>query len=96
MTVLRARNRPVLTSENQQEPYRGRGIAKAIATKVMRDHSFGDDGWSEWSACLPWCRWQTETRADMLAGSADVHIDNVQSQGLCKSLGAKKGMRTCW
>lgn len=28
-----------------QEPYRGKGIAKAIATKVMREHSFGDDGW---------------------------------------------------
>lgn len=29
-------------------------------------------------------------------GAADVHVDNVQSQGLCKSLGGKKGMRTCW
>lgn len=31
----------------EQEPYRGKGIAKAIATKVMREHSFGDDGWGE-------------------------------------------------
>ncbi|KAJ4394587.1 hypothetical protein N0V93_003806 [Gnomoniopsis smithogilvyi] len=63
-----------LSTLHVEEPYRGRGIAKALATKVLREHSFGDDQW----------------------GSADVHVDNVQSQGLCKSLGAKKGMRTCW
>lgn len=34
--------------------------------------------------------------ADFSLGSADVHVDNVLSQGLCESLGAKKGMRTCW
>ncbi|KAJ4421221.1 hypothetical protein N0V82_003853 [Gnomoniopsis sp. IMI 355080] len=63
-----------LSTLHVEEPYRGKGIAKALATKVLREHSFGDDQW----------------------GSADVHVDNVQSQGLCKSLGAKKGMRTCW
>lgn len=59
-----------------EEPYRGRGLAKAVAAKVIRDHNqeFGDDGW-----CL-----------------ADVHIDNVQSQGVCKSIGGKKGWRTSW
>lgn len=35
------------TEHGKQEPYRGRGIAKAIATKVMREHNFGDDGWCE-------------------------------------------------
>lgn len=34
--------------------------------------------------------------ANFFPGSADVHVDNVLSQGLCKSLGAKRGMRTCW
>lgn len=29
-------------------------------------------------------------------GSADVHIDNVQSQGVCKGLGGEKGWRNCW
>ncbi|CAN8099258.1 unnamed protein product [Discula destructiva] len=63
-----------LSTLHVEEPYRGKGIAKALATKVLREHSFGDDPW----------------------GSADVHIDNVQSQRLCRSLGGKKGMRTCW
>lgn len=35
-------------------------------------------------------------KADMCQGSADVHINNVQSQALCKSLGGKRGLRTCW
>lgn len=35
-------------------------------------------------------------KADMWQGSADVHINNVQSQALCKSLGGKRGLRTCW
>ncbi|KUI65968.1 hypothetical protein VM1G_01430 [Cytospora mali] len=63
-----------LSTLHVEEPYRGKGIAKAVATKVFREHSFGDDGW----------------------GSADVHIDNIQSQAVCKSLGAEKGWRTAW
>ncbi|KAJ0121660.1 hypothetical protein J7T55_008827 [Diaporthe amygdali] len=63
-----------LSTLHVEEPYRGKGMAKAVATKVLREHSFGDDGWS----------------------SADVHIDNVQSQGVCKGLGGEKGWRTCW
>ncbi|KAI7787120.1 hypothetical protein LA080_001213 [Diaporthe eres] len=63
-----------LSTLHVEEPYRGKGMAKAVATKVLREHSFGDDGW----------------------GSADVHIDNVQSQGVCKGLGGEKGWRNCW
>ncbi|ROW01619.1 hypothetical protein VSDG_02255 [Cytospora chrysosperma] len=63
-----------LSTLHVEEPYRGKGIAKAVATKVFREHSFGDDGW----------------------GSADVHVDNVQSQAVCKSLGAEYGWKTCW
>ncbi|ROW11251.1 hypothetical protein VMCG_01427 [Cytospora schulzeri] len=63
-----------LSTLHVEEPYRGKGVAKAVATKVFREHSFGDDGW----------------------GSADVHVDNVQSQAVCKSLGAEYGWRTCW
>ncbi|KAF3764958.1 hypothetical protein M406DRAFT_260529 [Cryphonectria parasitica EP155] len=67
-------NAGTLSTLHVEEPYRGKGLAKAVATKVLRQHNFGDDGW----------------------GSADVHIDNVQSQGLCKSIGGKKGLRTSW
>ncbi|KKY34545.1 putative gcn5-related n-acetyltransferase [Diaporthe ampelina] len=48
-----------LSTLHVEEPYRGKGMAKAVATKVLQEHSFGNDGW----------------------GSADVHIDNAQSQG---------------
>lgn len=32
----------------------------------------------------------------LVPGSADVHIDNAQSQGVCKALGGEKGWRNCW
>ncbi|KAK0632153.1 hypothetical protein B0T14DRAFT_419552, partial [Immersiella caudata] len=30
-----------------EEPYRGKGLAKALACRLMRDHlkDYGDDGW---------------------------------------------------
>jgi len=65
-----------LSTLHCEEPYRGKGIAKATAIKVMVDHNkeFGDDGW-----CV-----------------ADVHIDNAQSQGVCKSIGGKIAWRISW
>ncbi len=59
-----------------EEPYRGRGIAKAVACKVMRDHNgvFGDDGWC----------------------ASDIHLGNVQSRGVCESIGGKYGWRVSW
>lgn len=45
-----------LSTLHVEEPYRGRGVAKALAAKVFRDHSFGDDGWGE----LP-CFWSYST-----------------------------------
>ncbi|PSR81699.1 hypothetical protein BD289DRAFT_484282 [Coniella lustricola] len=63
-----------LSTLHVEEPFRGQGIAKAIATTILREHTFGDDSW----------------------GSAEVHVDNVQSQGVCRSLGGKKGLQICW
>ncbi len=65
-----------LSTLHCEEPYRRRGIARAVAVKVIRDHNgtYGDDGWCH----------------------ADVHIDNTQSQQVCRSIGAKIGWRTCW
>lgn len=37
----------VCINRGGQEPYRGRGLAKAVAIKVLKEHSFGDDGWGE-------------------------------------------------
>ena len=65
-----------LSTLHCEEPWRGRGIAKAVAIKTIRDHSkdFADDGWA----------------------SADVHPDNLQSQGVCRSIGGKKAWRNSW
>lgn len=31
-----------------EEPYRGKGLAKTLARRLMRDHlkDYGDDGWA--------------------------------------------------
>ena len=50
----------------QQEEYRGRGLAKAVASKLFRENvkDFSQDGLAH----------------------ADVGFENVQSQGVCRSL----------
>ncbi len=65
-----------LSTLHCEEPYRGRGIAKAVAIKIIRDRNgdYGDDGW-----CL-----------------ADVHVDNLKSQGVCRSIGGKVAWKTAW
>ncbi|KAI1756671.1 hypothetical protein F4782DRAFT_277263 [Xylaria castorea] len=59
-----------------EEPYRGRGIAKAVAVKVLQDHlkDYSDDGYS----------W------------ADVAPDNIQSQGVCRSLHGQVKWQISW
>ncbi|KAK5628079.1 hypothetical protein RRF57_003794 [Xylaria bambusicola] len=64
-----------LSSLHCEEPYRGRGIAKAVAVKLLRDH-LGDYG-----AYIGW---------------ADVAPDNVQSQGVCRSLNGKPLWQISW
>jgi hypothetical protein len=55
----------------QQEEYRGRGLAKAVASKLFREHvtDFAQDGLTH----------------------ADVGFENLQSQGVCKSLNGTVG-----
>ncbi|KAH7627371.1 hypothetical protein B0T09DRAFT_181922 [Sordaria sp. MPI-SDFR-AT-0083] len=59
-----------------EDQYRGKGLAKAVACKVMTDHirDYGNDGW----------------------GAADVFVDNVRSQGVCKSIGGRVGWLLSW
>lgn len=65
-----------LNSLHVEEPYRGKGLAKTVACKIMQDHvgDFGDDGW----------------------GAADVYEGNMQSQGVCKSIGGVEKWQTSW
>ena len=55
----------------QQEEYRGRGLAKAVASKLFRENvtDFAQDGLAH----------------------ADVGFENLQSQGVCKSLNGTVG-----
>jgi hypothetical protein len=55
----------------QQEEYRGRGLAKAVASKLFRENvtDFAQDGLTH----------------------ADVGFENLQSQGVCKSLNGTVG-----
>ncbi|KAI3342808.1 hypothetical protein F4824DRAFT_120496 [Ustulina deusta] len=66
-----------LSSLHCEEPYRGRGIAKALAAKVLREHltDYSDD------ACYGW---------------ADVAPDNIQSQGVCRSLKGQARWQISW
>ncbi|KAI1368004.1 hypothetical protein F5Y08DRAFT_20181 [Xylaria arbuscula] len=66
-----------LSSLHCEEPYRGRGIAKAVAIRVLRDHlgDYNDDAYYGW---------------------ADVAPDNVQSQGVCKSLNGEPRWQISW
>ncbi|KAI0486258.1 hypothetical protein F4859DRAFT_362668 [Xylaria cf. heliscus] len=59
-----------------EEPYRGRGLAKAVAVKVLQDHlrDYSDDG----------------------HGWADVAPDNLQSQGVCRSLNGRPKWQISW
>ena len=55
----------------EQEEYRGRGLAKAVASKLFRENvtDFAQDGLAH----------------------ADVGFENLQSQGVCKSLNGTVG-----
>ncbi|KAI0432937.1 hypothetical protein F5Y09DRAFT_113528 [Xylaria sp. FL1042] len=66
-----------LSSLHCEEPYRGRGIAKAVAVRVLRDHlkDYGGDGYYGW---------------------ADVAPDNLQSQGVCRSLNGQPRWQISW
>ncbi|KAF2969501.1 hypothetical protein GQX73_g4076 [Xylaria multiplex] len=65
-----------LSSLHCEESYRGRGIAKAVAVKVLKDH--------------------LRDYSDEPYGWADVALDNIQSQGVCKSLHGQVGWQISW
>jgi hypothetical protein len=69
-----------LTTLHTEPEYRGRGIAKAVATRIMRQHAPGlavDNEGNAWS-------------------HADVYIGNEQSKSVCRSLGGKALWKHFW
>ncbi|OCK80528.1 hypothetical protein K432DRAFT_382138 [Lepidopterella palustris CBS 459.81] len=69
-----------LTSLHVQATYRGQGLAKAVTTKLFREHMSSNE---------------KEGEQDEWA-HADVFEGNVQSEGVCKSLGGKAFWTVFW
>jgi hypothetical protein len=69
-----------LTTLHTESDYRQKGIAKAVAAKIMRKYAPGlavDDEGNAWS-------------------HADVYLGNMQSESVCKSLGGKALWKDYW
>jgi hypothetical protein len=69
-----------LTTLHTESEHRGKGIAKAVGAKIMREYAPGlavDDEGSAWS-------------------HADVYAGNIQSESVCRSLGGKALWKDYW
>ena len=69
-----------LVTLHTEEAYRGKGIAKAVATRLFKEHAQGlavDDNGDSWS-------------------HADVYTGNIQSESVCGSLGGKALWKCFW
>jgi hypothetical protein len=69
-----------LVTLHTEEVHRGKGIAKAVAAKLFRQHAPGlaiDDDGNAWS-------------------HADVYMGNAQSESVCRSLGGKALWKCFW
>ena len=69
-----------LVTLHTEEAYRGRGIAKAVAVRLLKKHAIGlalDNDGHAWS-------------------HADVYMGNVQSESVCRSLGGVAHWKCFW
>jgi ribosomal protein S18 acetylase RimI-like enzyme len=69
-----------LTTLHTEPEHRGKGIAKAVGAKIMREYASGlavDDDGNAWS-------------------HADVYAGNIQSESVCSSLGGKALWKDYW
>ncbi|KAF1969037.1 hypothetical protein BU23DRAFT_558067 [Bimuria novae-zelandiae CBS 107.79] len=69
-----------LTALHTEPEWRGKGIAKAVAIRILREHAPAlavDEKGNAWA-------------------HADVYVGNVQSESVCRSLGGKAGARILW
>ena len=69
-----------LSTLHVEPEHRGRGMAKAITSKIMKNYAHGlavDSQGNAW-------------------GHADVYIGNLQSEAVCKSMGGKPMWNTFW
>lgn len=69
-----------LTTLHTEPEWRGKGIAKAVAVRIFKDHAHGiavDNDQEAWA-------------------HADVYVGNVQSESVCRSLGGRPSVRILW
>jgi hypothetical protein len=69
-----------LTTLHTEPEWRGKGIAKAVAVKVFKEHARGlavDEEQNAWA-------------------HADVYLGNLQSEIVCRSLGGKPSVKILW
>jgi len=74
-----------LSSLHCEPQYRGKGFAKVLARKLFREGGFGDA--------------QKDTKEEVDGGRwahADVAVDNLSSQGVCKGLGGEGAWNVVW
>lgn len=69
-----------LTTLHTEDEWRGKGIAKAVAVKIFKEHAPGlaiDEDGNAWA-------------------HADVYVGNVQSESVCRSLGGRPSVKILW
>ncbi|RDI89754.1 hypothetical protein Vi05172_g283 [Venturia inaequalis] len=74
-----------LTSLHCEPEYRGKGFAKVLARKLFREGGYGDEA-----------KDTHEEIDDEKWAHADVALDNVSSQGVCRGLGGEGAWNVVW
>ncbi|TID16390.1 hypothetical protein E6O75_ATG11508 [Venturia nashicola] len=74
-----------LSSLHCEPAYRGKGFAKVLARKLFREGGYGDEV-KHTDEEIDGGRW----------AHADVALDNISSQGVCKSLGGEAAWNVVW
>lgn len=74
-----------LSSLHCEPAYRGKGFAKVLAGKLFREGGYGDEA-KDMDEEVEGGRW----------AHADVTLDNVSSQGVCKGLGGEGAWNVVW
>ena len=82
-----------LTSLHVEPEYRGKGLAKKISAKIWRDSLSALDATTKEPQTADG---KLSSEADKTYGHADVALDNVESNAVCRSLGGQASWIVYW